>query len=76
MYAPLGTLMTLGDYVRLIRQFLDAFKNAEQHTLPEDQGIERESKIVVDASNVLALRANLKGGQLVSLVIKLSNFLI
>lgn len=29
MYAPLGTRMSLGDYVRLIRTFLDAFKRME-----------------------------------------------
>ncbi|KAI0070641.1 hypothetical protein K474DRAFT_1651022 [Panus rudis PR-1116 ss-1] len=29
MYAPLGTEMTLGDYVRIVRTFLDAFKIAE-----------------------------------------------
>lgn len=26
MYAPLGTRMSLGDYVRVVRTFLDAFK--------------------------------------------------
>ena len=29
MYAPLGTTMTLGDYVRVVRTFLEAFKLAE-----------------------------------------------
>ena len=29
MYAPLGTTMSLGDYVRVVRTFLDAFKIAE-----------------------------------------------
>lgn len=29
MYAPLGTMMTLGDHVRLTRTFLEAFKNPE-----------------------------------------------
>lgn len=76
MYAPLGTLMTLGDYVRLIRQFLDAFKNAE-HTLPKDLGIEREDNLVPNTSDVFALQIDLKG-RLVdkSLLSKLSNFLI
>ncbi|OSC97413.1 hypothetical protein PYCCODRAFT_1454906 [Trametes coccinea BRFM310] len=29
MYAPLGTTMSLGDYVRVVRTFLEAFKLAE-----------------------------------------------
>ena len=29
MYAPLGTSMSLGDYVRVVRTFLEAFKLAE-----------------------------------------------
>ena len=29
MYAPIGTEMTLGDYVRVVRTFLEAFKLAE-----------------------------------------------
>ena len=29
MYAPLGTQMSLGDYVRIVRTFLEAFKLAE-----------------------------------------------
>ncbi|RPD59758.1 hypothetical protein L226DRAFT_480684 [Lentinus tigrinus ALCF2SS1-7] len=29
MYAPLGTIMSLGDYVRVVRTFLEAFKLAE-----------------------------------------------
>ena len=29
MYAPLGTEMSLGDYVRIVRTFLEAFKLAE-----------------------------------------------
>jgi len=30
MYAPLGTTMSLGDYVRVVRTFLEAFKLAER----------------------------------------------
>jgi glycerol-3-phosphate O-acyltransferase / dihydroxyacetone phosphate acyltransferase len=29
IYAPLGTEMSLGDYVRVVRMFLEAFKAAE-----------------------------------------------
>jgi glycerol-3-phosphate O-acyltransferase/dihydroxyacetone phosphate acyltransferase len=77
MYAPLGTFMTLGDYVRLIRQFLDAFKNAEQHTLPKDRGIEREGYLVLNTSDIFALQNDLKGRQVDNpLLSKLSNFLI
>ena len=31
IYAPLGTGMSLGDYVRVVRTFLEAFKLAELH---------------------------------------------
>ncbi|KAI0088038.1 hypothetical protein BDY19DRAFT_205795 [Irpex rosettiformis] len=31
IYAPLGTEMSLGDYVRVVRTFLEAFKLAELH---------------------------------------------
>ena len=31
MYAPLGTSMTLGDYVRLTKAFLDCFKVVRKH---------------------------------------------
>lgn len=31
IYAPLGTEMSLGDYVRVVRTFLEAFKLAEMH---------------------------------------------
>ncbi|PCH43445.1 hypothetical protein WOLCODRAFT_138348 [Wolfiporia cocos MD-104 SS10] len=34
MYAPLGTTMSLGDYVRVVRTFLEAFKLAER-PIPE-----------------------------------------
>ncbi|KAM5533713.1 hypothetical protein V8D89_012586 [Ganoderma adspersum] len=39
MYAPLGTTMTLGDYVRVVRTFLEAFKLAEApRTDPSSDG--------------------------------------
>lgn len=31
IYAPFGTLMSLGDYVRVIRNFIDAFRLTEIH---------------------------------------------
>lgn len=41
MYAPLGTRMTLGDFVRLSRTFLEVFK-APQDFLPEASQTEIE----------------------------------
>jgi glycerol-3-phosphate O-acyltransferase / dihydroxyacetone phosphate acyltransferase len=42
IYAPLGTFMALGDYVRVVRAFLEAFKEAdlgvpEELSLSEDE---------------------------------------
>jgi glycerol-3-phosphate O-acyltransferase / dihydroxyacetone phosphate acyltransferase len=40
MYAPLGTSMKLGDHIRLIRTFLEAFKAAcEGENKDEDAGV-------------------------------------
>ncbi|KAI0341905.1 hypothetical protein BDW22DRAFT_1331173 [Trametopsis cervina] len=38
IYAPLGTEMSLGDYVRIVRTFLEAFKLAEASLLPDSFG--------------------------------------
>lgn len=37
MYAPLGTMMTLGDHVRLIRIFIEAFKSLQEPPSSEDE---------------------------------------
>ena len=37
MYAPLGTMMTLGDHVRIIRTFLKAFKAVQDEFPPEKE---------------------------------------
>lgn len=38
MYAPLGTRMSLGDYVRVVRTFLEAFKMSLPHDGPANEG--------------------------------------
>ncbi|EAU91505.1 hypothetical protein CC1G_01994 [Coprinopsis cinerea okayama7 len=57
MYAPLGTLMPLGEYVRLTRKFLELFKACQQDegsgTLPQE----------VDRAAVRQICADLKAYQ-------------
>lgn len=36
MYAPLGTMMSLGDHVRLIRIFIEAFKTLQEPPASEE----------------------------------------
>lgn len=52
IYAPLGTLMPLGEYIRLARRFSDVFKNAEKG--------ERSSLSEEDRESILQLSADLK----------------
>ncbi|KAI8992895.1 hypothetical protein BD414DRAFT_482616 [Trametes punicea] len=55
MYAPLGTTMSLGDYVRVVRTFLEAFKLAESPRLdtssdgdaPSPEQVLREDQKIV-----------------------------
>lgn len=42
MYAPLGTTMSLGDYVRVVRTFQEAFKLAERPISENQSGSECE----------------------------------
>ena len=42
MYAPLGTTMSLGDYVRVVRTFLEAFKLAERPAFENQSGSDGE----------------------------------
>jgi len=51
MYAPLGTMMTLGDYVRIIRSFLEAFKTVQKELPPHE---------VPDVQELCELQADLK----------------
>ncbi|KAK7035454.1 hypothetical protein VNI00_011747 [Paramarasmius palmivorus] len=47
IYAPLGTRMSLGDHVRVVRTFLDAFK-AEQPTTEQKFDLQRVQKLKDD----------------------------
>ncbi|KAE9411229.1 hypothetical protein BT96DRAFT_952358 [Gymnopus androsaceus JB14] len=42
MYAPLGTKMSLGDYVRITRTFLEAFKDAHEDNLEDNEHMNPE----------------------------------
>ncbi|KAJ7747381.1 hypothetical protein B0H16DRAFT_1555792 [Mycena metata] len=57
MYAPLGTRMSLGDHVRVVRTFLEALKDApetdERH--PEDEG-----KTAAETAELAQLRLDLR----------------
>lgn len=70
IYAPLGTEMTLGDYVRVCRRFIEAFKWAEAEGKPEPgsgftSGSEEEEEDVIKkrVESVNALRRDLKNYQ-------------
>ncbi|GLB37645.1 putative phosphate acyltransferases [Lyophyllum shimeji] len=60
IYAPLGTRMSLGDYVRGIRTFLDAFKLAESLSAETGEQIVEDHK---SARQVIELRNDLKAYQ-------------
>ncbi|KAI0674869.1 hypothetical protein C8Q78DRAFT_964906 [Trametes maxima] len=61
MYAPLGTTMSLGDYVRVVRTFLEAFKLAEapradpfsDGEAPSREQVMREDRKIVQLGNDL-----------------------
>ncbi|KAH9895173.1 hypothetical protein C8Q73DRAFT_759590 [Cubamyces lactineus] len=61
MYAPLGTTMSLGDYVRVVRTFLEAFKLAESPRVepssdgeaPSPEQVQREDQKIVQLGNDL-----------------------
>ncbi|KAI0769446.1 hypothetical protein BD413DRAFT_694764 [Trametes elegans] len=59
MYAPLGTTMSLGDYVRVVRTFLEAFKLAESPRVePLSDGeapeqVMREDRKIIELGNDL-----------------------
>ncbi|KAK7472659.1 hypothetical protein VKT23_000772 [Stygiomarasmius scandens] len=52
IYAPLGTRMTLGDHVRVVRTFLEAFKHLEQDS--------HETDLPFDKSRLAQLCSDLK----------------
>lgn len=55
MYAPLGTEMRLGDYVRVVRTFLEAFKLAETAHIGNDvlSGSEADADMVPNTPTTL-----------------------
>ncbi|KAH9847959.1 hypothetical protein C2E23DRAFT_740771 [Lenzites betulinus] len=62
MYAPLGTTMSLGDYVRVVRTFLEAFKVAEHpRTDPTSEGESpHPEQVLREDKNIVQLGTDLK----------------
>ncbi|PPQ77225.1 hypothetical protein CVT25_011071 [Psilocybe cyanescens] len=60
MYAPLGTMMTLGDHVRIVRTFLEEFKALQSSPNPEDDGtvnqLQHDLKAYQDQLSKLAIK--------------------
>lgn len=56
IYAPLGTRMTLGDYVRSIRSFLDALKPPES----QNEHNENENEVATTSKNDITEQAKLR----------------
>ncbi|THH30133.1 hypothetical protein EUX98_g4062 [Antrodiella citrinella] len=68
MYAPLGTEMTLGDYVRIVRTFLEALKMAESRIDQEpsgsgDEGSNLGEEALAEDKKIVQLGADLKAYQ-------------
>ncbi|GBE81174.1 hypothetical protein BKA93DRAFT_814177 [Sparassis latifolia] len=62
MYAPLGTTMTLGDYVRVVRTFLEAFKLAEAPRASSSSDGETVSaeQVAIEDGKIIGLGNDLK----------------
>ncbi|KAF9454000.1 hypothetical protein P691DRAFT_811784 [Macrolepiota fuliginosa MF-IS2] len=60
IYAPLGTSMTLGDYVRLSIAFLDIFKTADTYEHEDPSGIDAADQPDFSVLEVNQLRSDLK----------------
>ncbi|KAJ7163580.1 hypothetical protein C8R43DRAFT_1062622 [Mycena crocata] len=58
IYAPLGTRMTLGDHVRMVRAFLEAFKAAGDS--PDADHVEEEEKSPAETAELAQLRVDLR----------------
>lgn len=58
MYAPLGTYMSLGDHVRVIRAFLEAFKSIGPKSGID--GTEKSGSVTSVGGEVAQLRDDLK----------------
>ncbi|KAF7315454.1 PlsC domain-containing protein [Mycena indigotica] len=63
MYAPLGTRMTLGDYVRVVRTFLEAFKAGEPVSGSDDVHTVDDEKVSAETSDLARLREDLRAYQ-------------
>ncbi|KAF5380588.1 hypothetical protein D9615_004613 [Tricholomella constricta] len=63
IYAPLGTRMSLGDYVRGIRSFLDAFKLAESTGVESETKSDDDDEHLEDIHELIRLRNDLKAYQ-------------
>lgn len=50
IYAPLGTRMSLGDFVRLVRAYIDAFKTTKEDTEQTNPEHQEENKEVIQLS--------------------------
>jgi glycerol-3-phosphate O-acyltransferase/dihydroxyacetone phosphate acyltransferase len=58
MYAPLGTYMSLGDHVRVIRAFLEAFKAIDPNS--EIDGTGKSGSVTSVGGEIAQLRDDLK----------------
>jgi glycerol-3-phosphate O-acyltransferase/dihydroxyacetone phosphate acyltransferase len=56
IYAPLGTSMSLGDFVRLVRAYIDVFKTAQGGTDHIDAQHLEDNKVVNDLRDDLKVR--------------------
>lgn len=56
MYAPLGTMMTLGDHVRIVRTFLEEFKTLQSSPNPVEheasEQLQRDLKVIYLSINL------------------------
>ncbi|KAJ7091143.1 hypothetical protein C8R44DRAFT_844288 [Mycena epipterygia] len=59
IYAPLGTRMSLGDHVRIVRAFLDAFKAAEDNPNVDGVHPEEDGKTPAETAELAQLRLDL-----------------
>ncbi|KAJ7079098.1 hypothetical protein B0H15DRAFT_924617 [Mycena belliarum] len=58
IYVPLGTRMSLGDHVRVVRTFLEAFKAAEDGPVDEEH-LEEDEKTPAETAELAELRLDL-----------------
>ncbi|KAJ7188056.1 hypothetical protein C8R46DRAFT_979007 [Mycena filopes] len=63
IYAPLGTRMSLGDHVRVVRTFLEAFKAAGDASETDETHPEDEDKTAAETAELAQLRLDLRAYQ-------------